>query len=75
MKTLILFPTNPDLPFNTSAAALAGVARQHDFECTALPVADGTPVATVLAQVLRHQPDVVCATMMTTPNAARFASE
>lgn len=65
MKTLILFPNNPDLPFNTSAAALAGVARQHGFECRALPVADGTGVDALLERVLAYQPDIVCGTMMT----------
>jgi radical SAM superfamily enzyme YgiQ (UPF0313 family) len=65
MKTLILFPLNPDLPFNTSAAALAGVGRRHGFECAAYPIADGTPVRRVLDAVLAYEPDVVCGTLMT----------
>jgi radical SAM superfamily enzyme YgiQ (UPF0313 family) len=65
VKTLILFPLNPGVPFNTSAAALAGVARHNRFECTAHPIADGQPIEHVLDAVLKAEPDVVCGTFMT----------
>lgn len=65
MKLLILFPLNPGLPFNTSAAALAGVARANGFDCSALPIADEQPIASVLDAVLAIQPDIVCGTLMT----------
>jgi radical SAM superfamily enzyme YgiQ (UPF0313 family) len=65
VKVLILFPLNPGLPFNTSAAALAGVARHHGFDCSALPIADEERVVSVLEKVLEMQPQVVCGTLMT----------
>jgi radical SAM superfamily enzyme YgiQ (UPF0313 family) len=65
VNIVILYPLNPGLPFNTSAAALAGVARHNGFDCSALPVADGQPIADVLADVLATDPDVVCGTFMT----------
>ncbi len=65
MKTLILFPLNRDFAFNTSAAAVAGVARHHGFECEVYPIEDGQRVERVLEKVLAYDPDIVCATMMT----------
>jgi len=65
LKALILFVRNGEFAFNTSAAALAGVARHNGFECSAHGIEDGQRVDDVLEVVLRHQADLVCATFMT----------
>lgn len=65
MQALILYVRNGDFAFNTSVAALVGVARQHGHACAALGIEDGQRVDDVLAAVLAHEPDVVCATFMT----------
>jgi radical SAM superfamily enzyme YgiQ (UPF0313 family) len=65
VKTLILFVRNQEFAFNTSVAALAGVARQHGFDCAAHGIEDGQRVDDVLEQVLAYEPDLVCATFMT----------
>src|SRR6185295_14578338 len=56
---------NRDINFNPSVAALAGVARHHGFECTTISIADGDRVDEVLERTLAHQPDLVCASLLT----------
>lgn len=64
MKTLLLYVRNSEFAFNTSVAALAGVARRHGFACAAYGIADGERVDDALAAILAHEPDTVCATFM-----------
>jgi radical SAM superfamily enzyme YgiQ (UPF0313 family) len=65
VKTLLLYVRNQDFAFNTSVAALAGVARDEGFEYAAYGIHDGQRVDEVLEAVLAYDPQLVCATFMT----------